>query len=198
MDPIKGFDSGLTQSALDELLRRLHSDPAEAGEEYLRLHDKLVSYFEFERCRNAADLADEVLDRVSRRLKEGENIERLSAYSLGVARLLRLETRQHEALVDHKLREFTRIPGSSSSDQEPALNCLDGCLQRLPDESGALILAYYSGERGERIENRKRLAQQLGMQPATLRNRALRLRSNLENCLRRCLRGGGSDLPGAK
>ncbi|HTS50667.1 MAG TPA: hypothetical protein VMH05_22130 [Bryobacteraceae bacterium] len=193
-EPSRASESDRRLSSLDALLRQLHSDPAEAGEKYLRLHEKLVSYFEFQGFREGVDLADQVLDRVSRRLNEGEDIERLNAYSLGVARLVALEARQQQARAGRELREFVRISSAGGSVQkEQSLCCLDGCLARLPAESKALILAYYSGDRGERIQNRKRMARQFGIRPAALRNRALRLRAELETCLKRCLRAGNGD-----
>lgn len=177
-----------SEKALNELLRSFHPEPAEAGKAYLRLRDKLVSYFEFERCIPAEDLADEVLNRVARRLNEGEQIERVGSYSLGVARLVALETRQKQIQEERKLREFVRISAKPRGEMESGLQCLDRCLAKLPPESKALLLAYYSGDHRDRIDQRKRMMEELGTQPAALRNRVLRLRSNVEKCLRRCLR----------
>jgi DNA-directed RNA polymerase specialized sigma24 family protein len=183
------FGSQLTREALDVLLRRLHPDPAEAGREYIKLRNKLIAYFDFEKCPEADTLADEVLDRLARRLRDGEQVERIGAYSLGVARLVALETRQRETTTNRKIHEFLRISADVGSPEKQAgLDCLDHCLARLPAESRALILAYYSGDHAERIDNRKQIAQQLGMHGAALRNRALRLRAGLERCLKRCMR----------
>ncbi len=186
--PKRNGENALSQRALDDLLRLLHPEPSEAAEQYLRLHDKLVSYFEFEHLAHPEDLADEVLDRMARRLSEGEEVVRPSAYALGIARLLALEARQQEIRSAGMMRELVRISGGSAPADEPALACLDGCLGKLPAESSALIRTYYSGDRSARIENRRRLAIQFGIDAAALRNRALRLRSSLETCIRRCLR----------
>lgn len=184
----KELHSAIPKDALNQLLRRLHPDPSEAAEQYLRLRYKLVGYFEFERYANADDLADEVLDRLARRLSAGDDVEHLGAFALGVARLVAREARQHEVEAGRKLQEFVRVSaGASLVKDESALNCLDGCLGRLAPESRAFILAYYSGDRSERIENRRRLAAGLGVDPAALRNRALRLRAHLEKCLKGCL-----------
>jgi len=186
--PKRNGENALNQRALDGLLRHLHPEPAEAAEQYLLLHDKLVSYFEFERLAQPEELADEVLDRMARRLNQGEEVVRPGAYALGVARLVALETRHKEITVDGRMREFVRISGGNPSPNEPSLACLDGCLEKLPAESSALILAYYSGDHHARIENRRRLAIRLGIDGAALRNRALRLRDNLESCVKRCVR----------
>lgn len=130
---------------------------------------------------------------MARRLNVGDDIEHLGAFALGVARVVVREARQHEVEAGRKLQEFVRVSaGAGPVQDESALNCLEGCLARLAPESRALILAYYSGNRGERIENRKRLAAGLGVQPVALRNRALRLRAHLEKCLKGCL---GSRVP---
>jgi DNA-directed RNA polymerase specialized sigma24 family protein len=182
-------DSRLTQKALEDLLGRLHSDPSQAGEEYLRLHDKLVSYFEFEKCAGPEDLADEVLDRVARKLNQGERIDRVGAYCLGVARLVALETRREEIDAKRKFRQIARVSEENGpSEKELCLSCLDHCLTKLPVESRSIILGYYSGDRRARIDNRKSLAADLGLEAAALRNRALRVRGNLETCMKRCFR----------
>ena len=186
--PKRNGENALSQRALDDLLRLLHPEPSEAAEQYLRLHDKLVSYFEFERLAHPEELADDVLDRLARRLGQGEEVVRPGAYALGIARLVALETRQKEIKADGRMREFVRISGGNPSANEPALACLDGCLGKLPAESTALILAYYAGDHNARIENRRRLAMQFRIDAAALRNRALRLRSNLDTCIRRCIR----------
>lgn len=181
--------SGLTQEALEDLLRRLHTDPSQAAEEYLKLHDKLITFFEFQKCANPEDLADEVLDRVARKLNQGEPIDRPGAYSLGVARLVVLETRRQEIDARSKSLQVARVfEGNGSSERERSLSCLDHCLTKLPAESRSLILAYYSGDRQARIENRKHIAAGLGIDAVALRNRALRLRANLETCVKRCFR----------
>jgi DNA-directed RNA polymerase specialized sigma24 family protein len=189
-------DSGLTQEALDNLLHRLHSDHTQAAEEYLRLHDNLASYFEFEKCADPEDLADEVLDRVARKLNQGEQIDRLGAYSLGVARLVALESRREEIDAKRKSRQIARVTEESrSSETERSLSCLDRCLTKLPAESRSIILGYYSEDHRERIENRKNMAADLGIEAVALRNRALRLRANLQICMKRCFRShGGSGL----
>lgn len=187
----KELHSAIPRNALEQLLRRLHPDSSAAAEQYLRLRGKLVSYFEFERFPRADELADEVLDRVARRLHAGHDIEHPGAFALGVARLVAREARQQDIEAGRKLREFVRVSAVAGLDNdESALKCLDGCLDRLAPESRAFILAYYSGDRADRIENRRRLAGALGVQPAALRNRALRLRAHLEKCLKGCLGSG--------
>jgi DNA-directed RNA polymerase specialized sigma24 family protein len=187
--------SGLNREALGCLLQRLSTEPERAGEEYVRLRAKLIHYFVFERCTQAEDLADEVLDRVARRLNEGEEVQKVTSYALGVARLVTHEARQRSRSADQKLEEYSRIPvWRTATDDDAPMACLERCLEGLAREQRDFILAYYGGGPGMRIAERKKLAARLGLGAGALRNRALRLRLSLEECLERCLgRGAGRD-----
>ena len=66
-------------------------------------------------------------------------------------------------------------------------NCLRNCLQTLSPDNRQLILQYYQGEKGEKIQNRKKLIERLGVPVNTLRMRALRLRERLQSCVEECL-----------
>ena len=74
-------------------------------------------------------------------------------------------------------------------DGETRLICLRGCLQTLSNENRELILQYYQGEKGEKIQNRKKLMGRLGVPVNTLRMRALRLRERLQACMEECVGG---------
>ncbi len=50
-----------------------------------------------------------------------------------------------------------------------------------------MILSYYEGKQRTRIENRKRLAETLGVPMNSLRIRVHRIREKLESCLINCL-----------
>jgi hypothetical protein len=53
----------------------------------------------------------------------------------------------------------------------------------LSSDNRDLILQYYQGEKGEKIQNRKKLLEQLGVPVNNLRMRALRLRERLQSCV---------------
>ena len=71
--------------------------------------------------------------------------------------------------------------------REIQLACLDRCAQSLPLETRTMILAYYEGKERARIENRRRLAEGLGVPMNSLRIRVHRIREKLEECLLNCL-----------
>ncbi len=84
-------------------------------------------------------------------------------------------------------------------DQEPvvdpdALACLEGCLAKLGPDQARLILRYYAGSGSAHIVVRREIASELGLEINTLRNRALRIRERLEDCVRRCLEKVSDDL----
>jgi hypothetical protein len=64
--------------------------------------------------------------------------------------------------------------------------CLMPCLEGLPLESREMIVKYYQGERGTKINNRQKLAEAFSVSPHVLRNRAYRLREKLQDCVDRC------------
>jgi DNA-directed RNA polymerase specialized sigma24 family protein len=77
----------------------------------------------------------------------------------------------------------------AEDDDESRLTCLRSCLQALSPDNRDLILQYYQGEKGEKIGNRKKLLERLGIPVNTLRMRALRLRERLQSCVEGCQRG---------
>ncbi len=75
----------MTGEHLQQLLAVLGAEPAER---YEALRWRLVRLFTWERCGEPEALADEALDRLARRVTEGEAIERLESYLFGIARML--------------------------------------------------------------------------------------------------------------
>jgi hypothetical protein len=62
-------------------------------------------------------------------------------------------------------------------------------MQTLDPDERSMIVNYYQGELRTKIENRKLIAQKLGMTINALSIRACRIRAKLENCVRKCLKG---------
>lgn len=174
----------LSREAFDLLLAALNSDRAAAGEEYERLRRKLVHYFAWQQQRDPEALADEVLNRIARKIEEGARIENYSQYAFGISRLLLHENRRVE--IRERVALETSRPGPDRPGERSAV-CLDQCLESLSPENRKLILNYYQGEKRGRIEARIALAKQFGCDLNALRNRVLRLRLKLEQCLAQCM-----------
>lgn len=179
----------LTQKALDNLLALFSADPDEAAAKYLVMERKLQRFFEWNSFPNADELVDLTVNRVARKIDEGEKITNLNGYFRAVAKLI----------VKEQNRLSNRFPQVEDPPEPPApepdedlekerrLKCLDDCLEKLPIESRTLILKYYSYEERNKIDRRKQLAESLGIPMNALRIRACRLRSSLETCMENCL-----------
>lgn len=179
----------LTETTFNKLLAALAEDRETAGEKYLQLKKNLVRFFETRGFNAADDAADEVLNRLARKL-ETEHLENVNTYALGIARMLTLELRKSpEQKFSNELPEIGVLPfDEEREEQDEKLKCLDKCLSELSAENREIIVGYYKGEKREKIENRNRLAENLGIPNNALRNRAVRLRDKLENCITNCLR----------
>jgi DNA-directed RNA polymerase specialized sigma24 family protein len=178
----------LTQDAFDRLLVACGGDRDTAGQKYLEIRNNLTRFFEWRGCSFPEDHADETINRMAKRVAEGEEILNYSGYAIGVARLLLLEInkgrqREQSALAEISAAPEVYVPEDSD---ETRLTCLRSCLQTLSPDNRELILQYYQGEKGEKIENRKKLLNRLGIPVNTLRMRALRLREKLQACVEEC------------
>ena len=179
----------LTQEAFDNLLASFGEDRESAAEKYLEIRGNLVRFFGWRGGPFPEDHADEAINRVAKRLVEGEKIGNPSGYCIGVARMLLLEINKERAREQQSLSEMASSPvaHSDASESEGHIECLRSCLQNLPADSRELIIEYYQGEKGSKIKNRKRLVERLGIPVNTLRMRALRLREKIQTCVEDCL-----------
>lgn len=173
----------LSQESFDLLLRFLDSDREAAGRRYEEIRIKLVKVFTCRGCLTPEDLADETMNRVSR--KVGGIIESYVGdrrlYFYGVARNVFLESVRKQPHVPP-------MPEPTSTEQKEAeQECLDQCMQKLTPTNRKLILEYYTSDKRQKIERRKQLAERLGIAPNALRIRAHRIRGSLTKCVFECL-----------
>ena len=180
----------LTAHALEALLERLGPERDSAALEYEAIRGKLVDLFDRRGASAAADvLADETLDRVARRVHEGEAVQHLRSYCYGVGKHVFLEwqkTRGRELALAP--RDPVREPDDESTQAaETRITGLERCLQRLHPDARDIILAYYAGPGRTYLHERKLLAERRGISYAALKTRAHRIRIQLDDCLRRSL-----------
>jgi DNA-directed RNA polymerase specialized sigma24 family protein len=76
-------------------------------------------------------------------------------------------------------------PEEEGAEQE--YECLRRCIERLPLHNRELVLQYYQDEKRAKIDNRKLLAERLGIALNALRIRAHRIRAALQKCVEECL-----------
>jgi DNA-directed RNA polymerase specialized sigma24 family protein len=181
----------LTREALDKLLAAFSPDAEQAAEQYEALRSRLIKFFEWRHVPLADDRGDEVLNRVARRIDDGQQVKNVFAYAYRVAYLVFLETLKEPELVDidqQTISGLTTEPQFEDTLHERRQRCFDSCLQSLTTNNRKLILVYYEEERGAKIEQRKNLADQLKITVDALRIRTHRIRKRLEECITSCLR----------
>ena len=174
----------LDREAFERLLEWLDPDRERAGERYEAIRARLVRIFVSRGCPFAEDLADETINRVSRKVPEvaGAYEGDPALYFYGVA------NRVHMEYVRRSARAAAPPPLAVPAD-EREYECLQECLDALPPETKALVLDYYRGDKREKIERRREIAGRYGIALNALRIRMHRVRAGLEECLRRCLDG---------
>ena len=177
----------LTQAAFDGLLESLAADRERAGQLYQETRGKLVGFFEWRGCPFPEDHADETINRVAKRISEGEEVHNLTKYFFGVARLVFFEIHRERAREFHALSDLPEPVSNMPDLGEQRLDCLRRCLKSISAEQRDLIIGYYEGEKNNKIKNRQRLAEHMRIPINTLRMRALRLREQLEQCVEKCL-----------
>ena len=191
-----------TKFAFDRLLEWLDDGVESDGNTYLEIHRRLVSYFDRRNRLSPNELADETLNRISRTLEKDGAIETTppARYCYVVARFVLLEDIRREQRIV-RLDERSRAGASRTLDevltepghlaaQEQRLECLEGCLQRLTAAQRELIVEYYRGGRGQKIERRRDMAKRLGITMNALSIRVCRIRSALEGCVEACRKEG--------
>jgi DNA-directed RNA polymerase specialized sigma24 family protein len=184
----------LTQQAFDKLLSAFSEDRDKAGQDYEVARRKLLRFFEWRAVELPDEYVDETFNRVARRIDEGQKIDNLMAYLAGVARLVYKEwSKVRHPKISTDDNEYAFQPVSPEPVEPDArLECLDRCLESLPEEGRTLILDYYQEERRVKIELRQELADRLQIPLNALRIRAHRIRLGLEKCITNCLQLGAS------
>lgn len=191
----------LTKDALDKLLALFDRDPERAGRKYELMRAKLVRFFQSRRLSLPEELADEVMNRIARRLEEGEviRLETLADYFYGVAHNVLKEFMRS---VEKTIPSLDALPHLARHSEHPdhlqerlaerirseqRLECLESCVSKLEPETRKLILSYYEEEHGRKVRNRRQLAEAMSIPMNALRIRAHRIRARLEKCVRKCL-----------
>lgn len=172
----------LRQDDFERLLAWLDDDRERAGLEYEKIRRRLTTILAARGCRFPEELADETIDRVSRRVEDIEATYQgnKSLYFLGVANNV-----HHEYLKRPVVP--MQLPVLTDMDEEQTYDCMEECLSKLTERSQHLIRQYYAEDKRAKISLRKSLADQLGITSNALRARALRIREGLQHCIERCL-----------
>jgi len=179
----------LSRPAWDALLARLGPDPDAAGVQYELLRRRLIRFFEWKGCAACEDHADDVLTRVAGKIAAGENIANVHGYALGVARFVLKEAGAMpvHVLIDEAAVAGTALAAPPAGEADARAECLDKCLDQMPQAIRSVTLRYYEGTGGAKVTNRHAIARELGITERALRLRVFRARESLELCVNDCL-----------
>jgi len=179
----------LRSEQFEALLQRLGPDREFAGTRYQELRRRLVTVFEYRRCSQPEELADQTLDRAARKLLEmgsefvGSDPAR---FVFGVAWNVARESFRRPSTLPLPERWEAVSPVASEADDERERACLDRCLEELAAPDRDLILGYHQGEKSARIRRRSELARERGQSPNALRLKVHRITGGLRECIVHC------------
>jgi DNA-directed RNA polymerase specialized sigma24 family protein len=179
----------LTQEAFDGFLAWLDADPHAAACKYEQIRRGLIRFFDVRRCATPGDHADQVIDRVARRLAEGADIYAADPYFYfqGVAlRVFQEYLRSERAPVEVPLP----MPEDAARMRQ-RLECMERCLQSLPAGTRAMMLDYCTIDKASKRRQRESIAARLGLTVNSLRIRVHRVREHLERSVTTCLERSG-------
>ncbi|MFN0084130.1 MAG: RNA polymerase sigma factor [Blastocatellia bacterium] len=173
----------LSEEAFERLLEWLGGDREAGGRKYEEIRRGLVKMFTCRGCMWAEELADEVINRVVRKIfalvetYEGDP----ALYFYGVAQNVCRE------YLSAKPRPFAP-PVAPPEDLEAEEECLEHCMRTIGPEKSALALEYFSERRHAKIDLHQEMARRLGININALRIRVHRIRAALRTCVLDCLR----------
>ena len=179
-----------TQQSFEKLLAVFDSDSDKAGEIYVNVRLKLLRYFERNGVTEAERYVDVTLDRVMRRLDEGEIIANIMAFIYTVASYVRMEAWNEEKqrrIAESEMMKTAKDVQPQPVPESPRQLCFDRCSAKLPVETQKLLHDYYSEEGSAKIRLRRQLAKSLGIGMNALRIRVHRIRAGLETCVKTCV-----------
>ena len=167
------------------LLDALGDTAQASARHYESLRLKLTFFFMRRSLQSPDDLADEALDRLTYRLSDGVEIVSIDAFALGIARHIAQEqTARMKQILTVDADYLANVPAPEpTQDREEEIICMERCLERLPAEEADLLRKYYLADGSSLIFLRKRLAEDLGVSPSTLRQRVFLARQHLHACV---------------
>jgi RNA polymerase sigma factor (sigma-70 family) len=177
----------ITQERFDSLLNWLDRNREIAGQKYEKIRRRLIIIFLGRGCFEAEDLADETINRVTRKLPQialnytGEPM----LYFYGVANKIHLEWLRKQKKINHL--QLIEADNHAEPESESEYECLETCLATLSAAQRGLIVEYYRNEKSAKIETRRELAEKSGMSVNALQVKMFRIRMRLKKCLQNCI-----------
>ncbi|MBI4752052.1 MAG: hypothetical protein HY774_26490 [Acidobacteria bacterium] len=196
------ISKSVEKNQFDSLLTRLHADRQLAGEEYEKLRDRLIYFFEARQWHGSetgqfidvSRAADETLNRVAEKVHQEDEcaagqdtrIQNVRAYTLGVAKLVWME-------LHTQATQSIQEPAPLLAPSPNMVRILQTqCLMSLKEEHRKLILRYCGCkvlDDQNAAEYRRQLIEEFGFKDAkALQQSVSYIRSKLEKCVEHRLR----------
>jgi DNA-directed RNA polymerase specialized sigma24 family protein len=175
----------------EKLMSWLGPDRESAGSKYESIRVRLVKIFYARGCHQAEEMADETMDRVTKKIDnlldiyEGDP----ALYFYAVAKNVLLEFSRSQRFTELS-ENLSDTPADEGDQEDDSFECLEKCLRELTETQRGFILEYYTGDKRDKIDRRKNLSESLGISDKALRIRAYRIRDVLRKCISLCLENG--------
>lgn len=177
----------ITQNSFNKLLNWLDDDKEAAALKYQSIHQRLVRIFRARKVFPAEELADRTMDIVIQKIDylvkeyKGEP----GNYFYSVAHNIMLE--QIRKPKSEELHEKMLCYDPRIVNEDKYLDCLQECMQDLPPEQKKLLINYFKYKNEKKAEHHKKMLQELGLEPSTLRTKVYRLKMVVEKCVKKCV-----------
>ena len=175
------------QNNFDLLLMWLDKDRESASKKYESIRLRLTKIFYAKGCHIADELADDTLERVLNKIpgitKSFDGDPAIYFYAVG-RNVFREWTRKPKS---EELPAVVKLTESTHKEDEKRDICLTKCLEKISSKQSEFIIEYYKFEKKQKIEFRKKLAEDLGVTTQALRVRAFRIRDTLQKCVLKCV-----------
>ena len=186
-----------TPENFEKLLLFLHPDRERAGEAFELLRLKLVEYFRSRDCLYAEELVDETLNRLTKKVAEGEEIRDALRYCYGLAHWVWVEHSRRSGIINRV--SIDDLPVAPFVFQDSLVRkereaCFQYCLRELPAKDRELVVEYWDHENQSHRDARREIAERLNITMTALRIRVSRIKDKLRACFSDCLESGAAKL----
>lgn len=186
------FDNSISRENFDKLLEWLSADRDGAAAQFEQIRTGLIRFFRLKGCSDPEMLADETMDRVTKRI-DSLNLSTAKTPGpvfYGFATKVFLEYMRTEKLRTVQIGDDFGHVSSQTADgpENVGLDCLRKCLASIPDADGRLIVTYYTREKQENLELRRQLAQTNDLAMGALQTKVYRLKKTLRPCIEKCIK----------
>lgn len=182
----------LTEEGLNKLLAWLDPDKDQAAEKYNKIQLRLIRIFSANGCGDPEKLTIDTMDLVLSKIDWLiENyVGDPAHYFCAVARNKIKEDYRYR--METKAVPSVRLPNEEDEEEERLHQCLDQCLKTLGQQVQQVLIDYYQERGNEKIVNRRKLADKLGITLGALRLRVFHRRAQLKACMEICLQESGA------